>query len=330
MKLSKEKLYKLWALSLVMMLFMHFASIGAYAIGDYKDLPTADITAYTFDQICSKGVKFTDDIEKMKEGSAIQKGIYLNFKSAQEYTKWLTKAKIWISNSGKGGTTFKAAPNWSATKDQVGMEPTNTSGSGINRWDDSQQATFWAQYNTLTTKFNSIETRNATSSLTKDVFGNNFDPTNAVTLSFMAMFTSVCNTAFSIAAKLLMMLFLVQTGFDCLYMVIPALQPILAPANSNSSHGGGAGVAKSGKFSLKFNVVSNEAVDAANKSASGSVGGSGSGSLLETNIFLKYIIARAPLFLLAASYVVLVTTGIWPRLVSWLASLVASVFNAVL
>ena len=45
-------------------------------------------------------------------------------------------------------------------------------------------------------------------------------------------------------------------------------------------------------------------------------------------IALKYIVNRAPTFLLAASYIVLAVTGIWPKMISAVSAFVAQIFNA--
>ena len=204
-------------------------------------------------------------------------------------------------------------------------EPSNA-GTDI---DSQQYAQAWASYNSCVSKFNSVMTRHAYNSLTEDVFGDDFNPTNAITLAFQSSFAMACNTIFNLAAQALMLLFLVQTAFDVLYLTIPALQPVLGAANGNSAAGGGgAGVATTGKFSLKINLVSNEAIDAANRSSTGTTGGAGSGSIFETVIALKYIINRAPTFILGASYIVLAVTGIWPKMISAVSAFVAQIFNA--
>jgi hypothetical protein len=240
--------------------------------------------------------------------------LYANFKNSNEYMSWLNKAKAAMANDGNATS--------------LGMEPVD-----IGNYDaDSQEyANRWAKYNSAVAKFNSIMTRNAYNNLTEDVFGRDFNPTNAITLAFQDSFASACNTIFNIAAQALMLLFLVQTAFDVLYLVIPALQPILGSANSSSAPGGGsAGVAKGGSFKLQFNLVSNEAIDAANRSSTGTTGGAGSGNITETVTALKYIINRAPTFILAASYIVLAVTGIWPKIISAVSAFVAQIFNALI
>jgi hypothetical protein len=258
------------------------------------------------------------DLTSQASGSSATDGIsllYANFKNSNEYMSWLNKAKAAMASSGD------------ATN--LGMEPDGITSSSDTTSQD--YANRWAKYNSAVAKFNSIMTRSAYNNLTEDVFGRDFNPTNAITLAFQDSFASACNTIFNIAAQALMLLFLVQTAFDVLYLVIPALQPILGSANSSSAPGGGsAGVAKGGSFKLQFNLVSNEAIDAANRSSTGTTGGAGSGNITETVTALKYIINRAPTFILAASYIVLAVTGIWPKIISAVSAFVAQIFNALI
>ncbi len=287
-----------------------------YAVGDLEDLKTGngiDLTAYTFDELCSKGVVFFDDFEQMKtSGNAIQRAVYYNCKSAQEYYRWLDNAKEYIDNkSSSGGVTFTAKPK-------------NYKAGALNEQEETEA---WAQYNTYANKMTKIMARGQGEAMVGDVFGQEFDPTNAVTLAAMNTFTMVCNSIFNFVSKALMLLFLVQTGFDVLYLVIPALQPIFAPANA-SSGGGGAGLAQGKKFSMRFNVVSNEAVEANNRSATGSVGTNGGtgGGIFQTNIALRYLTARAPLIIIAFTYFVLVATNVWTDIISACTAFITGIF----
>lgn len=303
-----------------------FSDVAVYAngddIGNGNNSSDDDATikpegTYTFeDFIAANGGSYTfpaDWTALQDDDSEAATALKNNFKNSNEYMTWLNKAK---NNIDGDGNTLKAQPkNISNITDTSGQE----------------YATAWAKYNSSVSKFNSIMTRHAYNKLTNDVFGRDFNPTNAITLAFQDSFAMACNTIFNIAAQALMLLFLVQTAFDVLYLVIPALQPILGAANSSSAPGGGsAGVAKGGSFKLQFNLVSNEAIDAANRSSTGTTGGAGSGSITETVIALKYIINRAPTFILAASYIVLAVTGIWPKIISAVSAFVAQIFNALI
>ena len=291
-------------------------AMSGYAVGDLEDLKSGngiDLTAYTFDELCSKGVVFYDDFETMKtSGSDIQRAVYYNCKSAQEYYKWLDNAKEYIDNrSSSGGVVFTAKPK-------------NYKAGTLN---EQQETEAWAQYNTYANKMTKIMARGQGEKMVGDVFGQDFDPTNAVTLAAMRTFTMVCNSVFNLVSKALMLLFLVQTGFDVLYLVIPALQPLLAPANANSG-GGGAGLAQGKKFAIRFNVVSNEAVEANNRSATGSVGSNGGtgGGIFQTNIALRYLTARAPLIIIAFTYFVLVATNVWTDIISACTAFITGIF----
>lgn len=291
-------------------------AMPGYAVGDLEDLKSGkgiDLTAYTFDELCSKGVVFFNDFETMKtSGDAIQRAVYYNCKSAQEYYKWLDNAKEYIDNkSSSGGVTFTAKPK-------------NYKAGTLN---EQQETEAWAQYNTYANKMTKIMARGQGEKMVGDVFGQDFDPTNAVTLAAMRTFTMVCNSVFNLVSKALMLLFLVQTGFDVLYLVIPALQPLLAPANANSG-GGGAGLAQGKKFAIRFNVVSNEAVEANNRGATGSVGSNGGtgGGIFQTNIALRYLTARAPLIIIAFTYFVLVATNVWTDIISACTAFITGIF----
>lgn len=291
-------------------------TLSSYAVGDLEDLKDGkgvDLTAYTFDELCSKGVVFYDDFEQMKKsGSAIQRAVYYNCKSAQEYYKWLDNAKKYIeSKSSSGGVTFTAKPK-------------NYKAGNLN---EQQETEAWAQYNTYANKMTKIMARGQGEKMVGDVFGQDFDPTNAVTLAAMRTFTMVCNSVFNLVSKALMLLFLLQTGFDVLYLVIPALQPVLAPANANAS-GGNAGLAQGKKFAIRFNLVSNEAVEANNRGATGSVGTNGGtgGGVFQTNIALRYLTARAPLIIIAFTYFVLVATNVWTDIISTCTAFITGVF----
>lgn len=297
---------------------MSVVTTPVMAIGDLDELKTEgdiDLTSYTFDELCSKKVVFYDNFENMHGGSAtaIQRAIYYNCNSAQEYYKWLDSAKENIQPSSEtvqGGTIFIAEPK------------------GLTSMTSEQKKTeAWAKYNTTSNKMTRIMARGASEKAVGDVFGQEFDPTNAVTLTAMNFFTMFCNSLFNILAKGLMLLFLVQTGFDIVYLTLPFTQGILGPANS-SAGGGTAGVANSkNKLPIKFNLVSNEAIEANSRGTTSSVGGSGGDKgMFQSNIALRYLTARAPLIIIAFTYVVLVATNVWADIITWTTSLVTGIF----
>lgn len=312
--------------------------MSAGAVGSLEDLgDDVDLTAYTFDELCSKKVVFDGNFENMANGSDIQKGIYYNCKSAQEYYKWLDKAVNSIKHDGKttGSSDDKKyyrgnAKHTSTEKYTFYPEPNGLTDEWITE-SEQRYAEAWASYNTLSNQMTRIMARGSGEKLVGDVFGKEFDPTNAVTIAAMNTFTMICNTIFNTVSKALMLLFLVQTGFDVLYLVIPALQPILAPT-ADSGGAGGAGVHGSGKghgLPFKFNVVSREAVEANGKGATGSVGGpngAGGQGFLQSNIFMRYLMARAPLILLAFTYFVLVATNVWTSIISAVTAFITGVF----
>lgn len=331
MNLTRKKTHKSKVIQGVTLLFamiftvlsMMTAPLAGYAIGDIDAFEQdVDLKAYTFDELCSKKVKFYGDIENMKDkGDPIANGIYYNVKSSYEYSKWLSKALVYIEHTGDANTGYLFTPQPAKTKENNWL-------ANENRWSSEQKETeAWAQYNTYANKMTKIMARGQGQAMVGDVFGQEFDPTNAVTLAAMNTFTMVCNTIFNVVSRALMLLFLVQTGFDVLYLVIPALQPILAPANA-SSGGGGAGLAQGKKFAMRFNVVSNEAVEANNRGATGSVGtnGGNGGGIFQTNIALRYLMARAPLIIIAFTYFVLVATNVWTDIISACTAFITGIF----
>lgn len=318
---------------------MSVATMPAMAIGDLDELKTkgnVDLTSYTFDELCSKGVVFYGDFEKMNNSdgtdvAAIQRAIYYNCNSSQEYYKWLDNALKYIKLVGGGNkydsSTGKATEvkRTSEGKYTFLAEPAILGGTNVS---EQKETEAWAQYNTTSNKMTRIMARGASEKAVGDVFGQEFDPTNAVTLTAMNFFTMFCNSLFNILAKGLMLLFLVQTGFDIVYLTLPFTQGILGPANS-SAGGGTAGVANSkNKLPIKFNLVSNEAIEANSRGTTSSVGGSGGGDkgMFQSNIALRYLTARAPLIIIAFTYVVLVATNVWADIITWTTSLVTGIF----
>lgn len=297
------------------------APMSVLAVGELENLQQrgdVDLTAYTFDELCAKEVYFPKDFNSLMTGDSIQRAIYYNCKSSQEYYKWLDDAIEAVEPLNSDENTKDSAA-YRFKPEPKGIHNTTLS--------ENKKTEAWARYNTVSNKMTRIMARGQGEKLVGDVFGQEFDPTNAVTLAAMNTFTMICNVIFNTVAKALMLLFLVQTGFDVLYLVIPALQPILAPANANSG-GGGAGLAQGKKFGIRFNVVSNEAVEANNRGATGSVGSNGGtgGGIFQTNIALRYLTARAPLILIAFTYFVLVATNVWTDIISACTSLITGIF----
>lgn len=316
---SKKRISSFFViLSLVFFALGSVTSNNAYAIGDLDQLQAAglDLTAYTFDELCSKGIIFYDDIEDMnKNGNDIQRAVYYNSRSAQEYSKWLKGAKLSTAHTeSAGGVVFTSKPNWST------YDARNESEAS-----DATYTRAWAAFNSSSNKMTSIMSRGASEKLTGDIFGKDFDPTNAVTLAAMETFSMFCNALFNIIAKVLMMLFLLQSGFDVLYLIFPAMSPLLAPSASRSG-AGGAGVGTGKKSPWRVNLVSNEAIDTDNRATTGAVGAAGgTGGFFQSNKFMIYITARAPLVLLALTYFVLVATNIWASIIAAVTSFITGV-----
>lgn len=280
--------------------------------------------AMTFEKdLAGKVLMLSDYSAMLESGDAKQKEIAENFKSATEYTKWYKKAVKNIANTKSGaGVTFQAKPNYSKILDDA-------SKSDESHISESESSQCWTAYTDSVTKLDRVLARGSVSNLVGDIFDtDDFDPTNALVIAFMQSFKNAMNTLFDSCAQILMFLFLGQTGADALYLVAPVTGFIFARANSggkgagSGSMGGGVG----GSKLFQINIVSDECIEAAN-GATASVGhgsgGGGVGGFFASNKFVKYITLRLPLVLFVSTYIVLVVTGIWPRMTSWLSGIVA-------
>lgn len=282
--------------------------------------------AMTFEKDLAGKVKFKADYSSMLEnGNEIQQEIAANFKSATEYTKWYKKALKNINNTADGdGATFFAKPNYAAILDDPKLNSENASGMS-----ESKSSQCWTAYSDSVTKLDRVLARGSVSNLVGDIFDTDaFDPTNSLVIAFMQSFKNAMNTLFDSCAKILMFLFLGQTGADGLYLIAPgATGWIVARGNL---HGGGAGSGSmgggvgSGKL-LAINLVSDECIEASNGSTAsvGHGGGGGAKGFISGNKFFKYLTLRMPIVLFVATYLTLVVTGLWPRLISWLAGITA-------
>lgn len=286
--------------------------------------------SYTFEKDLVKGAPYQTTFLKdwSQMTGDVQRVIAGNFKSATEYNKWYKKAIKYISHDGSedSGVTFNAKP----------IIP-----DGAN---ENQEAGAWTQYQSIVNQLDRILARGAVSSLTDDIFSTDeFDPTNAFVFGLMENFKNFMQTVFNIVSQALMWLFLGQTGCDTLYIAIPGTGAILARgANSGGSGGAGAGKmgggAGQGSSIFSFNIVSEEAVEVVNGSTAGGTGamkggaggaGGGNGGLIASNKAINYLKLRLPLIVLCGTYIVLVVSNLWPRLISALSSFVASALYSV-
>lgn len=281
--------------------------------------------AYTFDELANGSTVVPNDFADLKTSSySIVQAMGENFKSASEYARWLKLAlkHVVYQNEGSG---YKFSP-----QPKLDGEATKT----VEEMTDSELSKAYTGYNSVANKFNKIMARGAINAVTKDVFKTDeFDPTNAFVYGAIQYFTNAMNTLFNISSRVLMIGFLGQTGADCLFLVIPATGVFLAAANAQSHGAGAGGIGGGAKGSesglskiIKFNVVSEEAIEAANGSAAstgrvGAAGGNGQGGGFMNNKAVKYLVLRSPLIIIACTYLVLVATNLWEKLIAYISTI---------
>lgn len=318
-KISKKIASRFALIFMVVQIFCSVSVINVSALGDKPE--GVEMKVYTFEDYCEAKFQFPADPTTLKTSdSELGKLLYYNLKSTQEYVKWYRSAIKAVQTTSASSednvksVTFKAMP--------AGIDASNTKVS------ESELSRAWASYNSVATTFNGIAARAGSNQLVEDIYDTDaWDPTNAVVLGALSSFQNFCNSAFIILARVMFYAFLAQLGADALYMTVDFFQPILAPANSGASTGSGNGTVKLPDWFPKFNVVSGEAIEAANKGSSGT--STSGGGLFQSNTLLKYIVLRAPRILLAAAYLVLTTTGMWPRLVAALSSVLARALGTI-
>lgn len=331
----------LTALIVISFMGTSFSAVGLTVYADLNDggvVPDVNVAggsdtntksvngSLTFEADLVKGgtyeATFLSDWSDMRNGDNVQKNIANNFKSASEYNKWYKKAIKYIAYEGdsSSGVVFYAKPQ--LTSDM----------------DESKEADAWSTYGSTVNSIDRVLARGSVSDLVDDTYATDeFDPSNAFVYTLIESFKRIMQSLFKNTSQVLMALFIGQTGLDAIYMAIPGTGCVLARA-ANGSSGGGRGAmgggAGSGSSILTFNIVSEEAVEAVNGSTSGGTGamrgnsGSGGGFLAD-NKLIVYGKLRFPLILLVATYVVLVSTGIWARLIAALSSVVASAVYSV-
>ena len=282
--------------------------------------------AYTFDELADGSIEVPDKFADLKAKSGgILGAMGENFKSASEYARWLKLALKHVEheNGASGGYIFYPNPSLDG----------DTSKS-VDQMTDSELSKAYTGYNSVANKFNKIMARGAINAVTKDVFKTDeFDPTNAFVYGAIQYFTNAMNTLFNISSRVLMIGFLGQTGADCLFLVIPATGAVLAAANAQGHGAGAGGIGGGAKGSesglskiIKFNIVSEEAIEAANGSVAstgrvGAAGGNGQGGGFMNNKAVKYLVLRSPLIIIACTYLVLVATNLWEKLIAYISTI---------
>ena len=162
-----------------------------------------------------------------------------------------------------------------------------------------------------------------------DAFSGTFDmsgwnPNAGVAGAAMSTMGNIVNQIFFIVSNLMMWLFMAQTGFDVLYLVVEPVRPFLTKGDGGSAGLGGNASGSTGVLSkFRLPICSSSAVEAANGGTSGGGGLGGNGaSAGKSKMVITYLISRAPVLILSAIYLILVTMGYWQQLIGWIAGFV--------
>lgn len=181
------------------------------------------------------------------------------------------------------------------------------------------------------TKFKSTAANASATNAFDSIYDNgNWNPEAGVAGDFMNSVFSVVNVIFYCVSNLMIWFFLAQTGLDMLYIIAEPVRPFIEPRNGGGSSGG-FGANNGEKFSLsKIHIpICSHAVQAACGESGGGLGGnqaSGSGN----NAFIKYAIARFPVLICCAVYLILVTMGYWPKLIGWISQFAVQIIDAIM
>lgn len=169
-----------------------------------------------------------------------------------------------------------------------------------------------------------------------NAFGSIYDsqqwnPSEGVAGDFLQGVYGVVNTIFFVVANLMLWFFLLQTGFDALYIIAEPIRPFIGPRNSNGGGGMGLNNGGHGNFISKIHIpICSHAVEQACNGGGGGLGGNNGGGASAGNAFFSYAIKRFPVLLCCAVYLILVTLGYWPRLISWVSQFAVQIIDFIM
>lgn len=157
---------------------------------------------------------------------------------------------------------------------------------------------------------------------------SDWDPNEGIAADALAVVYNVINVVFYVVANLLMWLFMGQTAFDMLYIVLEPIRPFIGPKGSSggglAANNGGEGVLSK----LHIPICSNAAAEAVN-GAGGGLGGNGAGSN-SSKAAIVYLGKRAPLLITIAIYFILAVLGYWRLVISWVAGFVIKIIDFII
>lgn len=163
----------------------------------------------------------------------------------------------------------------------------------------------------------------------RDIYDmKSWDPSSGGAATVLGHIYGVVNTVFYVCSQLLMWFFILQTGFDVIYLVFEPVRPILEP-RGGSGMGGLSATNAGGDAGILSKIRLPIASHAAQQAASGDAGGSPGGinAMGSQNIFLAYAIKRFPVIILCAVYIILVSNGYWISVIEWVAGFVVKILN---
>lgn len=181
-------------------------------------------------------------------------------------------------------------------------------------------------------KFKSSAASAAADNAFGDIYdAQNWDPNAGVAGDFLQGVYGVVNTIFYAVSNLMLWFFLLQTGFDSLYIIAEPVRPFIGPRNSSSNGGfnNGGGNGKGNILSkIHIPICSSSVEQACN--GGGGIGGNGAGGASQGNAFASYAIKRFPILLCCAVYLILVTLGYWPKLISWVSGFAVDIIDFIM
>ena len=180
-------------------------------------------------------------------------------------------------------------------------------------------------------KFKSAAASAAADNAFGDIYdAQNWDPAAGVAGDFLQGVYGVVNTIFFAVSNIMLWFFLLQTGFDALYIVAEPIRPFIGPSKGSSS-GGLGNNGSGGNILSKIRLpICSTAAEQACGGGGGGLGGNSAGGASAGNAFFSYALKRFPVLLCCAVYLILVTLGYWPKLISWVSSFAVEIIDFIM
>lgn len=277
---------------------------------------------YKFEDFCSGGsreITFPKDYATFLNDSESARYAQC-FSGARAYSNWYSLAIKYVAHSGTDSVTFSAMPNWG----ENGYGTTDAAPEpGSADWQKG-----YARYQQVANKFIRVVTSSQISDVVRVAFDTeSFNAQNAMLMTWTDTVADISNTVFTSGGTFLFYLIIMQGMLDIVYLWAPQFGFILA-RQSYSSQMGGNGNSRGSNDSIIGRItstlpdfVSGAAADAVNQGASGRGNGGGTSAF---GRFWAYVQNQWIFIVAICVTYVLWSTGLWPRLISFFGSLVAS------